>query len=130
MKIAVPVWEGRISPVFDTARHIVCFDVTNGVGQPAGETELPSDQPQAKLTKLQDLGDSVLLCGAVSRPLAAVLSAAGIRLVPFLAGEVQEIVHAFAVGRLEGVCFHMPGCCGRAGRHRGGRCAEKWESQS
>ena len=130
MRIAVATWEGRISPVFDTARHILCFDVEDGVGRPAGVVEVSSDQPQAKLTKLQELGVSVLICGAVSRPLATMLSGMGIRLVPFLAGEVEEIVKAFAVGRLEGVCFHMPGCCGRARRHRGGRRGRRWESES
>jgi len=128
MKIAVSTWEGRISPVFDTARHILCFDVENGVSRPAGEAEGLSDDPQAKLRKLQELGVSVLICGAVSRPFAAMLSATGIRLVPFLAGEVEEIVNAFAVGRLERACFHMPGCCGRPRRHRRGQCAGRRES--
>jgi len=130
MKIAVPAWEGRISPVFDTARHILCFDVENGVGRPAGETEVSSGDPQAKLKRLQELGVNVLICGAVSRPFATMLSGMGIRLVPFLAGDVEQIVNAFAVGKLEGVRFHMPGCCGIARRHRGGRCAGKGESQS
>ena len=129
MRIAVATWEGRISPVFDTARHILCFDVEDGVGRPAGEAKELSNEPQAKLQKLQELGVTVLICGAISRPIATMLSSMGIRLVPFLAGEVDEIVNAFAVGRLEGVCFHMPGCCGRPRRHRGGRCAGK-ESQS
>ena len=130
MKVAVSAWEGRVSPVFDTARQIRCFDVDAGVGRLTGEAELSSDEPQAKLKKLQELGVSVLLCGAVSRPLAAILSATGIRLVPFLAGEVEEIVNAFAVGRLEGMCFHMPGCCGQARRHRGGRCGRRSEAKS
>jgi predicted Fe-Mo cluster-binding NifX family protein len=130
MRVAVTAWEGRVSPVFDTARHIFCFDVADGFGRRAGETEMLSDEPQAKLKRLQELGVSVLICGAVSRPLAVMLSATGIRLVPFLAGEVEEIVQAFASGRLEGVCYHMPGCCGRTRRRGRGRCGRRWESRS
>jgi predicted Fe-Mo cluster-binding NifX family protein len=130
MKVAVSAWEGRVSPVFDTARHIRCFDVDGGVGRLAGEAELPSDEPQSKLKKLKELGVSVLICGAISRPLAMTFSASGIQLVPFLAGEVEEVVQAFAEGRLEGACFHMPGCCGRVRRRRGWQCRGRWESRS
>lgn len=127
MKIAVPTWQGRVSPVFDTARHVRCFDVADGTGRPAGEVELPPEPDAARLSKLQENEVSVLLCGAISQPVAAKLSAAGIRLVPFLAGDVEEIVQAFATGRLEAECFRMPGCCGRARRHRGGRCEKRME---
>lgn len=128
MRIAVATWQGRISPVFDTARRIQCFHVANGIAQAAGETELTSDQPQGKIKALQELGASVLICGAISHPLAAMVSGAGIRLAPFLAGDVERVVVAFISGEVNGSCFHMPGCCGR-GRRRRGRFGRNWEAQ-
>ena len=127
MRVAVSAWEGRISPVFDTARRLRYFDVEGGAGRAVGDAELSPERPQATLATLRRLGVDVLLCGAISRPLAALLLGAGIQLIPFVAGEVEETVAAFAGGRLDGTRFHMPGCCGMARRHRGGRRAGKWE---
>lgn len=130
MKVAVPSWEGRISPVFDTARRVLYFDVVDGEARPVGGAELPSSNPQARLRQLQEAGVALLLCGAISRPLADAVTASGLRLVPFLAGDVERVVAAFASNELGNVCFHMPGCCGRARRRRGGRCGGRWESKS
>jgi predicted Fe-Mo cluster-binding NifX family protein len=126
MVVAVSAWEGRVSPVLDTARHMVCFHIADGVNRPAGVIDVPSDDPQTKLKKLQEAGAEVLICGAVSAPLAAMLSAMGLRLVPFCAGEVAEIINAFADGRLDGACYRMPGCCGRAHRRRWGHRGRRW----
>ena len=130
MKVAVPEWEGRVSPVFDTARHILCFEVGGDAIHAAGEAEALSDQPLGAIPTLQGLGVNVLLCGAISRPLAAMIAAAGIRVLPFLAGDVQEIVNAFAEGRLDGADFQMPGYCGQARRHRAGHCGRRWKGNT
>lgn len=130
MKLAVATWEGRISPVFDSARRLSCYEVTDGTARPVGEAALPSDQPLARVEKLRELGVAVLLCGAVSRPLAAMITAAGIRLTPFLTGEVDQVVVAFACGRIADACYQMPGCCGRRHRRRHGQCGGRWEVKS
>jgi len=130
MKVAVSTWEGRISPVFDTAREVVCYRVENGESHSADGAAFTSDDWGARLETLRGLGVKVLICGAVSRPLAEAVNSAGIRLVPFVAGETEEIVAAFAAGRFREACFHMPGCCGReCRRRRGGRGGRRWEVQ-
>lgn len=127
MRVAIPTWEGRISPVFDTARHLVCFDVTGECCEPAGEMTMSSDLLHAKLATLNALRADVLLCGAISRPLAETVSAGGIRVIPFLAGEVNDVVAAFASGQVAHNCYRMPGCHGRR-RHRQRRhCGGRWE---
>jgi hypothetical protein len=43
----------------------------------------------------------------------------GIRVIPFVTGELGQVIQAFRDGTLESDVFAMPGCCGRNRRRRG-----------
>jgi len=117
LRIAVPIWNGRVSPVFDVSTRVVM--VEDGEGCPVRKEESIPDDPVAKTEKLAGLGVKVLLCGAVSRHVAGMLDAKGIRVIPFLAGDVDQVLDAFFKGSLPSSDYAMPGCCGR--RRGGGK---------
>lgn len=125
MRIAVPDWQGRVSPVFDVAGQVLLVDLDEeGGGDPLRES-LASAAPQERVRRLAELGVEVVVCGAISWPLEALLVASGIRVIRLVCGGVQEVVQAFREGRLEDGQFAMPGCCrkreqGRKRRRRGG----------
>lgn len=129
MRIAVPTWEGRVSPVFDTARRILVVHVENGEIRSRREESLAGGMPPAITAQLGGLGVNVLICGAVSRPLANMIVASGIELIPFAGGDVDEILRAFLAGKVLEPAFLMPGCRrmrGGVGRRRcrGGKRGE------
>ncbi len=113
-----------MSPVFDAARRLSVLDVEDGKVRSRHEEMLTSDDPFQKAKGLSELGVATLICGAVSRPLAELLSARGISLVPFVCGPVEEILCAYLEGSLSETAFAMPGCCGRRRLRFGaaGRC--------
>jgi len=125
MKVAMPVWSGRISPVFDVAQRLLVVDVE--AGGPAGGAEhvVGTDMPASRARRLAELGVDVLICGAISRPMEMMLAAGGIRVIPYVCGPVEEVFQAYLAGRLSRPTFLMPGCRrGRLGfrpRHRWGR---------
>lgn len=120
MRVALTVWEGRISPVLDTARSAAIADVENGTTITQRDETLTEDSPHGKVSQLRALGVEVLVCGAVSRPLANLVSSTGIRLIPFVAGELGEVLAAVIAGRIPDSAFSMPGCgCQRRRRFRG-----------
>jgi len=121
MKIAVAAWEGHVSPVFDTARQVVLFEVAGQEVESGGETPLSDEEPTRRIQRLRDVGVDMLICGAVSRPVAAMIQLAGIRLIPFIAGPVDDVLKAYVEGTLTTPAFQMPGCCGARHRFRGGR---------
>ncbi len=121
MKIAIAVWKGRISPVFDTARHLMVMDVEAGKALSRHEESLVDQMAHMKVSRLVKLGVEVLICGAISRPLAEMITGSGIRLIPFLSGDVEEVIQAFLAGNLPNSAFLMPGCCGRRRQFRSGR---------
>ncbi|MFH1024734.1 MAG: NifB/NifX family molybdenum-iron cluster-binding protein [Planctomycetota bacterium] len=120
-KVAISVWNGRISPVFDASRHMVIVDVADGKIAGRREERL-DDDPARKTEQIAGAGVKVLVCGAVSRALAGMLEARDVTIHPFIAGELEDVIQAYLGGGLDRPRFAMPGCCGRRGRFRGGRC--------
>jgi len=123
MKVAVPNWQGRVSPVFDVAEHIVLVYLDNNEDGSRRTENLGSTSPHERARRLAELGVNVLVCGAISWPLEALLAANGVRVIPLVCGEVKDIVQALRDGTLDSERFAMPGCCRkrrRAGQRRRG----------
>ncbi len=123
MRVALAVWNGRISPVFDSSRRLLLVDFEEGRPVAEHEETLHHQFAPGRVAHLRRLRIQTLVCGAISQPLAALITASGIRLIPFVAGEVRTVCDAFLAGKLPGPGFWMPGC-GRGrgrGRGRGGR---------
>jgi len=117
MRVAVPVWEKRVSPVFDSARRLVLIDLEGG--EPASRITLPLTEPfaprRARLLRLW--GVEVLICGGISPYLARLIAGWGIRVVSGVRGDVEEVLRAFRRGRIPSPAFTLPGW--RSGRRRG-----------
>jgi len=120
MKVAIPIWNRRISPLFDTAQRVLIVELDGEQEVARTEEQIGDVALPQKAGRLTELGARVLICGAISRPLAEMLSAAGIEVVPFITGEVEEVLKAYVGGGLPAPQFLMPGCCGRRFRFRGG----------
>jgi predicted Fe-Mo cluster-binding NifX family protein len=116
MKMAVSTWNGRISPVFDVSRHMVVVEIDQGIIHRKLEESLDKDLGR-KVEKITGDGIQLLICGAISQSLAEMLTLRGVQVIPFIAGNVDEVIQASMAGQLNQSCFVMPGCCGRR-RHR------------
>ena len=115
MRAALAIWNGRVSPVFDVSRQVLVLDIENGDIVAKNEETL-DDDPVLKAATLARLKVETLLCGAVSRPLASILASYGIRIIPFIAGDSDEVILAYLAGDLPNPRLSMPGCCGRRRR--------------
>ena len=126
MKTAFAYWENRIAPVFDTAQRIHLVEAESGQIAGEGEEILADDLPVRKALRLAELGVGLLVCGAISRPLHELILGHGIQVIPFVAGDLREVINAWLSGNLSRDAFAMPGCCGRRvgahGGHSGRRC--------
>jgi predicted Fe-Mo cluster-binding NifX family protein len=119
MRVALTTWKGRVSPVFDVARQVQILDIEEDRVVARHEESLPGTVPYAQASRLLALGPQVLICGAISRPMESLLAAANVRVVPFTAGTVEEVVAAWVAGRMPDPALSMPGCRGRMRRCRG-----------
>jgi predicted Fe-Mo cluster-binding NifX family protein len=121
MKIAVTVWEGRISPVFDVSRQIVILTIERKVVIAIRTEGIEMATSAHKIDRLIELGVKTLICGAISEPLHRELTARGVRVLGFVAGALDEVMAILLAGSLPDAAFAMPGSCGRRNRSRGGQ---------
>jgi predicted Fe-Mo cluster-binding NifX family protein len=109
-KIAVTVWGHRVSPVFDSARTLLIAEIDGTTL--VGTSQLTFD-PERLLELLQMLRTQqvmLIICGAVSEGPAAMIEAAGVELIPFIAGDAQVVLEHYLQGQPFGAEFRMPGC--------------------
>jgi len=125
MKIAIPHWQSRISPVCDEARHFLVVNVTNDqeVSRSELEMTLPGTDLVGRAAQLLDAGVKTVICGAISKALETMLLGVGIEVVAQVCGNVEDVLQAFQTGKLEQDRFALPGCARRRHRrHRNGQC--------
>ena len=120
MRVAIPVFDDRVSPVFDAGRRVVLVDIEGGreIRRTVQIIEEPELGPRAR--RVAELGADVLICGAISRPLETMLLSAGVEVIPQTCGSLEAVIRAFLSGRLTERAFMMPGSCGRRRRYDGG----------
>ena len=110
MKIAIPVWDGKVSPVFDSASRLMVGDVHGRRQKKLFETSIEDFDVTRRCNKLKGLGIELLICGAISSQLRNMLMASGIKVIPWISGQADEVVHAYVDGSLCDGRFVMPGC--------------------
>ena len=108
---AFSAWKNRIAPVFDVSRSIRIVTSQNGRILRQKEAVFPGDELHLKANRLAELNVDVLVCGAISRSLQTMIVAHGIDVIPFVTGNLQEVIRAWLCGdhtRIGG--YAMPGC--------------------
>jgi predicted Fe-Mo cluster-binding NifX family protein len=110
MKIGIPVWNKWVSPVFDTANKLMVVEVQDNKEIRRSEELMSQGAFPQRSKRVAALGIDVLICNAISWPLARMLSAAGAELIPWRSGPVEEIIKAYLAGGLGHPRFWIPGC--------------------
>ena len=113
MITAVTIWRNRVSPVFDVTGKALLYDSKGEKICSKQQLLLPDASPAEKVACLVAAGTNVLICGAISKDAHSSATNAGIRVYPFIAGEVWEIIQACLSGQLGEGGFAMPGCASR-----------------
>lgn len=110
MKVALTVWENRISPLFDSAGTLLVADI-EGRGIKNKRLEpFEYKSPFSRVERLAELGVDVLICGGISDFYANLIEARRIQIVPFATGAADKILKAFINGHIYRKDYRMPGC--------------------
>jgi predicted Fe-Mo cluster-binding NifX family protein len=109
MKIAIPVWNGFVSNVFDFAHRILLVDIENAKVVNRSEVDLKNESLPQRASNLKNLGVDVLICGAISRALANMVMASGIQVLPYVTGKVDNVLQGYLTGQLVQPQFILPG---------------------
>jgi predicted Fe-Mo cluster-binding NifX family protein len=128
MRIAIPVWQGRISPVFDVAGQLLLVELADGREVARQEQMVDETTANERARRLAELGVETLICAGISQSLEAGLADRGIQVIARICGNVEEVLAAFVAGRLREERFAMPGCCGQRRRRHRGSCGRRGQS--
>lgn len=110
MRIIVPIWEDKVSPVLDTASKLLIVDTAGGKSISRAETLLDEQDFSRRCFRIRKLGADIIICGAVSRSFSERLKASGIRMIQGISGNIEDILDAYFNGNLQQPKFLMPGC--------------------
>ena len=110
MKVAIPVWENRVSPVFDFAHVILIAEIEDmEVISKQFQTVDPHLPSFSQAAYLSGLGVEILICGALSRILENMIKSYGIRVISAVSGNIDEVLQAHLTGTIFSAKYRMPG---------------------
>jgi predicted Fe-Mo cluster-binding NifX family protein len=120
-RTAFSLWNERIAPVFDVARHLRIVDAADKRILSQTDHRFASDDAQERALRLATLEVEQLVCGAITRNFQEALLDRGIHVVSFVAGDLEQVIAACVAGSLLDGHLAMPGL--RGGKRKGARCS-------
>ena len=109
MRIAISIWEDKISPVLDTASKLLIIDNKPQKEASRFEAKLLEQDMSQRCSFIRGLELDVLICGAVSRQFKEMLKASGIKIISGISGPAEDVLEAYLQGALLHSGFFMPG---------------------
>jgi predicted Fe-Mo cluster-binding NifX family protein len=109
IRIAIPIFHHRVSPVLDTCTRLLIIDYEGQTEVDRREVAFDMYSTSERFEIVKKLNPDAVICCGISDVFDRMLQAAGIRLVCGIAGDVQQVAEAFLCNRLDAPCFRMPG---------------------
>ena len=98
MKIAIPIWEDKVSPVLDTASRLLIVEIGDQQETSRFEAILDEQDLSRRSLRIQRLDIDILICGAVSRPFLRILGGR-VNIVSGISGHPEDVLEAHLHGR-------------------------------
>jgi predicted Fe-Mo cluster-binding NifX family protein len=131
--VALSAWKDQVSTTCDFAERLVVAEIEQGRELSRQEIMLHEESAARRARRIEQLNVEVLICGAISKPLAEALTLKGIELIPYISGPVDDVLGAYLCGQLTRPRFLQPGCrsgARRRWRHNMRRMAHQQGGQS
>ena len=115
VRVAVPRFGENIAPCFEYTTTIAIFTVVNGVVDSQADFILQSRERLDRLRLLKDQNVQVLVCGGIEAHFEQMVEAAGIEILSWMSGTVDEVLSSL----IDGPGAIRKGEAAGAGRGRG-----------
>jgi predicted Fe-Mo cluster-binding NifX family protein len=125
MKIAIPVWEGKVSPVFDTASRLLILQIEDKKETSRIETYFEESDLTRRCLRIQAMGVDILICGAISGHFYRMLVSDDMEVIPWISGTTEDVLDAYLNGSLFDSKFLMPGCHWQKEKGKNSNCVRK-----
>lgn len=117
--VCLACFEDRLASLLETAANLRLYRVSPGGAAYAGECLMPGEGLPGLPGVLRRVGVDRLVCGGATCRCVEMFATAGIRMEPWIAGRVDEVLAALVQGRVH--CLRAPGICPRRAAGSGRR---------
>jgi len=101
MKIAIPLFQKRISPRFDCAHDLLLITTDNGKHIiERNEIVFGNSNYIERINLLEKTGVDVIICGGVSNDMLDLFEDKKIEVIPWVTGEAEKALELFMRGKL------------------------------
>ena len=108
-RVAIPVFESRVSPVLDSCRRMVIIDIDGDCEVGRQEVFFEKMSSLERIEIIARWGIGKIICAGVSDVMCRFLAGKNIAVISGIAGELEKIINAYICNRLDDQCFIMPG---------------------
>ena len=126
MKIAIPMFNTRVSPRFDFASKILVATIDGRQVVDRETYSLINLNPIRRSSLLSDLGVNTIICGGISSFSQRLINANAIEVISMVQGEIEEVLELFINGNLTTAI--IPVVQGKGSKHhpgKRGKCKHK-----
>lgn len=115
MTLAITAWQDRVAPRFDKAPRLRLWEGAAPQGRADVDLDWSGRGVSERLHQLSASGVTVLICGGLQPWIERALWQAGIEVISWISGEVQDVLAAYRAGRLDPGANRNPHCPRRRG---------------
>ncbi|MBT8365645.1 MAG: NifB/NifX family molybdenum-iron cluster-binding protein [Deltaproteobacteria bacterium] len=108
-RVAIPVFESRVSPVLDSCQRMMVIDIEDGREIHRQELSFEKMSIHERIEVIARWGIRKIICAGISEVMCKFLAGKNIALVSGIAGEFEKIINAYICDHLNDACFVMPG---------------------
>ena len=109
MRVAIPTFQNRVSPVIDSCAHLLIIDIGRPVEMERKNVFLGDMSLSERCKVFKNLAVDTVICGGISETFARMLKSANIRLINGIAGDIDAVLLAYKRDQLNSPAFYMPG---------------------
>ncbi|MGQ9842995.1 MAG: NifB/NifX family molybdenum-iron cluster-binding protein [Spirochaetota bacterium] len=103
--VALPVFQDRLSPLFDEARKFIVITLEGDSIVEQAIVDISENSAFIRIERLKEMGVTVILCGAISDTLARFIIEREFLLYSWLRGTVSEVLEQYLQGTLPQTCM-------------------------
>jgi predicted Fe-Mo cluster-binding NifX family protein len=109
VRVAVPIFRSRVSPVFDSSTRVIIIDVEHNKETKRDEIYLDKMSLVERVSVLQKSKVTTIVCGGISNVFRNMLEKGKIGLITGIAGKVDQVLVAYLSENLNDPKFHLSG---------------------
>jgi len=109
IRIAVPIFHKRVSPVLDNCTRLLVVDIDQGIETNRQELSLEKFSFVERFDLIKKMSVDVIICCAISEVMAHMIQGTDIQLIYGIVGDVNQVLAAYLSNQLDDASFHMPG---------------------